>query len=251
MKTHNKNENGFGVIEGLLIFVVIAIIGGTGWYMWSQRKDDATKVIDSFVTCVSAGNPVQESFPEQCSANGKTFTKNQPNDATNTKESSFTIGSHKLYYVLPDKWTTKEDPVLDHGNAVISGTITFTSPDYVETTDGGECTFGKSGKIIYLYAVEAKDSNDTFINNILHPTGDTAQYNFVRNGVTTTMGKQKAVQYESTPGECGYRLVTATLFEGYEVHISVWPDISDGKKVSINEPYNTAYNSLVSSVRFE
>jgi hypothetical protein len=34
------------------------------------------ETIDSFEECVAAGNPVMESFPRKCSADGKTFTEN-------------------------------------------------------------------------------------------------------------------------------------------------------------------------------
>tara|TARA_Y100000034_G_C6855377_1_gene388654 strand:+ start:1054 stop:1356 length:303 start_codon:yes stop_codon:yes gene_type:complete len=34
--------------------------------------------INSFEECAKAGNPIMESFPEQCSANGKTFIKEYP-----------------------------------------------------------------------------------------------------------------------------------------------------------------------------
>jgi hypothetical protein len=36
-------QNGFTVIEGLLILVIVGIIGGTGWYVWhSQKQVDKT-----------------------------------------------------------------------------------------------------------------------------------------------------------------------------------------------------------------
>ena len=35
-----------------------------------------TTQIDSFEECIEAGNPVQESYPRQCTANGETFTEN-------------------------------------------------------------------------------------------------------------------------------------------------------------------------------
>jgi hypothetical protein len=34
-----KSQNGFAVLETLLIVVVIAIIGGTGYFVWHNRKD--------------------------------------------------------------------------------------------------------------------------------------------------------------------------------------------------------------------
>lgn len=42
-------------------------------------------IVSSFEECVEAGNPVMESFPRKCSANGKTFTetiKDNPNQSS-------------------------------------------------------------------------------------------------------------------------------------------------------------------------
>ena len=35
MKKHN--QQGFTVVEGILIFVIVAVIGGIGWYVWKQN----------------------------------------------------------------------------------------------------------------------------------------------------------------------------------------------------------------------
>jgi hypothetical protein len=75
MKLNNK---GFSALEGLLVFIVIALLAGVGWYVWDQnKKEDAkssTSNITSFAECKAAGNPIAESYPEQCSAGGKTYT---------------------------------------------------------------------------------------------------------------------------------------------------------------------------------
>ena len=34
----NKNQNGFSVVEALLIFVIVGTIGGTGWYVYNSNK---------------------------------------------------------------------------------------------------------------------------------------------------------------------------------------------------------------------
>jgi Tfp pilus assembly protein PilE len=34
----SKNQNGFGVVEGLLILVIVGILGGTGWYVWNSNN---------------------------------------------------------------------------------------------------------------------------------------------------------------------------------------------------------------------
>ncbi len=65
-------KKGFGVIEILLILIVITLIAGLGYYVYAQSQMH-DKSISSFEECVAAGNPVMESYPEQCNANGRNF----------------------------------------------------------------------------------------------------------------------------------------------------------------------------------
>jgi flagellin-like protein len=34
----SRNQKGFSAIEGLLIFIIVAIIAGAGWYVWDSNK---------------------------------------------------------------------------------------------------------------------------------------------------------------------------------------------------------------------
>jgi type II secretory pathway pseudopilin PulG len=33
----NENQNGFGLIEGMLIVVILGLLGGVGWYVWNAN----------------------------------------------------------------------------------------------------------------------------------------------------------------------------------------------------------------------
>ncbi|MDQ3065404.1 MAG: hypothetical protein M3Q36_04000 [bacterium] len=61
-----------------IVMIVIAVVALviSGWYAWrlAERKQTESRSINSYQECVAAGNPVMESYPEQCSANGQTFT---------------------------------------------------------------------------------------------------------------------------------------------------------------------------------
>jgi hypothetical protein len=37
------NQKGFSALEGLLIFIVIALLAGIGWYVWDQNKKEEQK----------------------------------------------------------------------------------------------------------------------------------------------------------------------------------------------------------------
>ena len=69
-----RNANGFGVIPVVLLVVLVGLVVFTGWYVWQAREDSKKPVITNFEECVAAGYPVMESYPEQCAADGQTFT---------------------------------------------------------------------------------------------------------------------------------------------------------------------------------
>lgn len=64
----------------ILITVVFALaLISAGYYYWTNQKNTDSN-INSFDECVAAGNPVMESYPEQCNADGKHFVRDITND---------------------------------------------------------------------------------------------------------------------------------------------------------------------------
>lgn len=60
------------------IFLIIVLLGFVVLFFLNQKgpdKDSGRKTINSFEECVEAGNPVMESYPRQCNADGKNFTE--------------------------------------------------------------------------------------------------------------------------------------------------------------------------------
>lgn len=58
----------------LTILVFVLLLAGLGIWIYSATKDTEPDV-QNFDACVAAGNPVRETFPEQCSHKGKIFFK--------------------------------------------------------------------------------------------------------------------------------------------------------------------------------
>ena len=69
----------------VIIIIVLVILGGA-IYMLVQNKQ--IKVTD-FESCMKAGNPIMESYPRQCSANGRTFTESIEDDEDPTENKTF------------------------------------------------------------------------------------------------------------------------------------------------------------------
>jgi hypothetical protein len=57
------------VRTGVILVVIFSVTAGV--LLTLQIKNH--RMISSFEDCKNAGNPIMESFPEQCSANGRTF----------------------------------------------------------------------------------------------------------------------------------------------------------------------------------
>lgn len=73
MKTSSR------LVIGIVLGVIV--VGGVAaalWWNFAQRN--STSTINSYEECVAAGNPIMESYPEQCAANGKTFVRDISGD---------------------------------------------------------------------------------------------------------------------------------------------------------------------------
>lgn len=77
MINKTPSRKGSRVIVGLLVLLIACILAFISWYVWQQSNKKSSEAINTFEACVAAGNPIMESYPEQCSADGKTFTKSR------------------------------------------------------------------------------------------------------------------------------------------------------------------------------
>lgn len=108
-----ESKDRFSKREIALMVVVLVAIVGVAIYAWRMDKNKKD-VINTFASCVAAGNPVMESYPEQCAANGQTFTNpnQQPVSPPEQEQAAFvevnelgvkfdkTAGMEGIYYML-------------------------------------------------------------------------------------------------------------------------------------------------------
>lgn len=99
-----------------LLLVLLMLIFGTGLYIWSKRDlssktqpSSASAQITNYDECVAAGYPVMESYPEQCAANGKTYT----NTTTQQQKTTSSI-NNRFSLELPGGWKVEKDTQSDH-----------------------------------------------------------------------------------------------------------------------------------------
>lgn len=88
----NRNQKGFSPVEVLLIIVVLGLVGGVGWYVWSQKDTDkksnsensiTTKASDvtNFYDCFDKVGQFNPGKPQTCIYQDQTF--NRPSEFTN------------------------------------------------------------------------------------------------------------------------------------------------------------------------
>lgn len=115
MKSVHNQQNGIAPILALIAIVVVGAICTAGYVVYKNNQKDtkpsvsqSNEVIDSFAECVAAGNPIMLSFPEQCAANGKTFTNpDQSLEKPSIEEENwyeFTPATNRYSVRIPDGW---------------------------------------------------------------------------------------------------------------------------------------------------
>jgi hypothetical protein len=75
IKHHMKGSKLFWFLIALSFIVFIVLFVGLSIIKNQIYKELEQVSIVDFESCVTAGNPVMESYPEKCSANGQTFTR--------------------------------------------------------------------------------------------------------------------------------------------------------------------------------
>ncbi len=99
-----KKSSGFTAIEGLLVVLVVAVLGFTGWYVWHARQNSYVKIghgndvsfpggASNYYECTEeAGSKMLETYPQICVSNdGKHFTQPIGDDKTQPKSAKYLV----------------------------------------------------------------------------------------------------------------------------------------------------------------
>lgn len=211
MKAVGKDQKGFSHLEIILVGLVVMLIGFAGWMVYNKNKEDKLEgtsnqtSINSFEECVAAGNPVMESYPEQCAANGKTFTNPNTKDSLTYLNERIESGNKTFSITFPDGWgpitrnttddfliiTGEKQPVVSQGTKPVVNNV---------EAHGGD---GPT-----VFAVFVEDRND------YKPQGDSSPFS-IGKGNTLLSGTKYSYTYEKDeePGFIGGRLKNDRAYE--------------------------------------
>jgi hypothetical protein len=240
------NKRGFSAVELLICFVLVGAIGATGWSLYSRQKADKKNEnasISSFEECKAAGNPIMESYPEQCSANGQTFTNNAQN-AFNGEGWEDVVSSKGRFTVsIPNGWeiqsATEYDGFLIRGE---KQPTMDTSKKLKVTKIDSFCCHGPD-----VFSMKVDEKQQT-------PRGEVTDFT-VNNGDKTNMLTGKKYVYEYDQDLKGDYV---TRVKGDRDYVYTF-DVGGGKELVINysvyasDPKNqiSTIDKLVQSLRLQ
>lgn len=87
-----KKYNGFTLVEGLLIVLILSVVGFTGYYVWNQQQVEEVEITESQT----------ESIPEE---NTKPAESNESDNLSTKKE--YTAFGTTVTYTEPEGWSSK------------------------------------------------------------------------------------------------------------------------------------------------
>ena len=145
------------IIIGVLAFMVAIILGVV---MATKSAAPDKKSISSYAECVAAGNPIMESYPEQCRADGRTFTNTDakaPSGSDQDLTDTVTSGKQAFTVEIPRGWgpvVRASDTDLLMMNGETQPKTDTSKAVEVKTTDA----YGHDGPVIFMIGVfEAVD----------------------------------------------------------------------------------------------
>lgn len=116
----SKSFKSSQIIVAVSAVVVIALVAVIIVLLMQQ-----TKVINNFSQCKEAGGMVMQTFPEQCSLNGKTFTNSSAQSSDNSNPASDYIGLTEAEALAKAKQDNVPARVLERNGEQLPSTEDF------------------------------------------------------------------------------------------------------------------------------
>jgi type II secretory pathway pseudopilin PulG len=216
-----KNQKGFTVVEGLLIAIIVILIGGIGYYVYTQQQTNETS---ESVASTETTSETEESTKAE-------------------KEELATITHSKLNYSvsIPEDWTAEEtNNKLDHITPYQN--IVLESDDFLDTPEEGYPEIEKGAKIT-IYASSGDISTDINQYNDAEST-----YNKTASQVSVDgqQGVKYIWSYEGSPAQ---KVVFNKDGKGYTISMNVKYDGNTNLEEQFAK-FKDEFNTVVESFKF-
>ena len=182
----------------IAIVALAVLAAGTATAVLLMRDRQAgQQAINSFAECAAAGNPIMESYPEQCRANGKTFVNTEVKPAQPLTD-TVTSGKNAFSVEVPRGW----GPIInaaDGDQLMLNGetqpTTNVSKAVEVTKTDA----YGHDGPVIFV--IGAYDAVDMSL-----PQGTASEFSIGKGDDKITGTKYAYTYPEDTAEGIGSRL---------------------------------------------
>jgi len=217
-----KNQKGF--IDPLFIIVVILVLAVAGFIYWRISTPNKATSSESSESAQNSPGPTEQKFVA---------------GTADSTTSTYTNVKPAFSFNYPEGWKVKS--TSDTSDTL---SIAISSPDFKEH-DGELCRELDAGMQFHYYVTNDPD----YLTPLDQKKKELETDAYVGPIVVkeTKLGEYPALQYLSTPGECGYSFTTASLVNNTYYSVSSFlGDTETGDQVSA---YRTQYDLLVSSFK--
>lgn len=199
----NKNQNGFGAIEALLILVTVGIIGFTGWFVWHSNNKASNDLKSS---SSSAKFEKKKKSPVDPTADWTPYTS--------------TAGKFSLKY--PKSWSTATNPELCSNTAETGVFLLGANKDSV-----GKCATDASGQMTITWRTDRQLCGDLNSDAWVQDSKQSVSV----GGVSATKIEATAKEVQGTGSPAGTKTVqycavanNITYIASY-MQLSGYPDV--------------------------
>ncbi|HET9850615.1 MAG TPA: hypothetical protein VFP35_03265 [Candidatus Saccharimonadales bacterium] len=134
-----KRQSGFAALEALLILIIIAIIGGTGYYVW-HSKNQTDKILNSTTNTSSSRTATKSTVAEPPADPYKGW-------------STYTTKGEKISFRYPENWSLSDTSLSSRDIVSLSdgsGATVFINAGAVPGDDTSASTKANTQNVIFL-----------------------------------------------------------------------------------------------------
>jgi hypothetical protein len=188
-KTKISDEGSIVLI--LIIVLVIAVVVGSLFYVVGSQTDK--KVVTSFEECAALGNPIREIYPEQCVADGKTFTNpKQKIDDTDVQKST-------RVFKIPEFGVQFDSPTDLSGLYYVKmsespNTVRFSLEEY----KGTDCAADQSSLLALSKLTNEEVDNDLLLKDSKSSLNQVNSFYYVVQGSKSLCGENMKDQQKAS-----------------------------------------------------
>lgn len=225
MKKLHKSQNGFSAVEVILVIVIVGLLGGLGYYVWSQNKKDRSETTST--TTSTKKTEVKKKTESQ-------------DETLNWKEESNAELGYSYKYPNETGWENLVQKTATDSEAYAAG-------ERINNSSVHFMLCGRNCGAVFSLRVFIKGSNDdvgpNYIENVQMKDNN---YYKLASKTTVTKNSAKGTRWEYQPGDTSSAKIVYYYFTNgnyaYSIYINDNGAITD--KIDITERGEKVFSTL-------